>query len=234
MKLKIEDRGNLYTYLFFVCLALTGILYGSRLADSQMNIRVWDTLNILFLGVGIPFVFLQTMARLPNFWQSGIGNKHRFWIPFAIGIVFGLLDLLVFKILLHPEAYHDLPPFLQPFPYSIFLYVSGAFEVEVFYRLIPLTLIMLLGTHYKKGRYLNHFFWTAAVLTSLREPLEQVLENALWVVAYALVTGFIMNLIQAIYFRKAGFLASLTLRLGHYLIWHILLGIYIESYEIII
>lgn len=232
MKLRIEERGNLYSFLFLVCLAITGILYGSRLADSQLNIRLWDTLNILTLGIGIPFIFLQSKARLPNFWQSGIGNKNRFAIPFAIGIVFGVLDLLVFKLILHPEAYQELPPFLQPFPYSVFLYVSGAFEVEVFYRLIPMTLILLLGANYKKGRYLNYFFWSAAVLTSLREPLEQLSQNTLLVVLYAFISAFLMNLAQALYFRKAGFLASLTLRLGHYLVWHILLGIYVEFYEI--
>jgi hypothetical protein len=42
-----------------------------------------------------------------------------------------------------------------------------------------------------------------------------------------------MNLSQAVYFRKAGFLASLTLRLGHYILWHILLGVHVEYYELV-
>ncbi len=89
---------------------------------------------------------------------------------------------------------------------------------------------MLLGTYHKKGRYLDYFFWTGAILTSLREPLEQHGDDTILVVLYALITGFFMNLLQAVYFRRAGFLASLTLRLGHYLIWHILLGVYLEYY----
>jgi hypothetical protein len=150
----------------------------------------------------------------------------------GIGVFFGLLDVILFKCILHPEPYSELPPFLQPFPYSAFLYLSGAFEVEVFYRMIPITLVMLLGTYYKKGRYLDHFFWVAAILTAVREPVEQFVAGPWLVMAYTLLSAFIMNLLQAIYYRKAGFLASLSLRLGHYFIWHLLLGVYVEFIEL--
>jgi hypothetical protein len=133
---------------------------------------------------------------------------------------------------MHPEPYTELPPFLQPFPYSIFLYFSGAFEIEVFYRLIPLTLILLLGKWLAGGKYFDTFLWSAIVLTSLREPIEQLPNGELWLVVYSLLTGFLMNYFQAIYFKNAGFLASLTLRLGHYLFWHILLGIYVQFFEL--
>ncbi|MCM4166143.1 hypothetical protein DHD08_00435 [Arenibacter sp. H213] len=91
---------------------------------------------------------------------------------------------------------------------------------------------MLLGAYYKKGRHLAGFFWTAAVLTSLREPIEQLGDQILPVVIYSLVTGFTMNLLQAIHFKKSGFLVSLTMRLGHYFIWHILFGVYVEYLEL--
>jgi len=133
---------------------------------------------------------------------------------------------------MHPEPYSELPPFLQPFPYSTFLYFSGAFEIEVFYRLIPLTLILLLGKWFTNGKYFKIFLWTAIVLTSLREPLEQFPNGELWFIIYTLLTGFLMNFLQAVYFKNAGFLASITLRLGHYLFWHILLGIYVQYFEL--
>ncbi len=232
MKITLEHSKNLYTYMLLLLLAGIGILYGKSITPLEGNIRLWDLTNILILGIGIPFIFLQDKASLPNFWQRGIPQRNRFIIPFCVGLFFGLLDVIVFKVILHPEPYQQLPPFLQPFPYSIFLYVSGAFEVEVFYRLIPLTLFMLLGAHYKKGRYMTAFFWTAAILTSLREPIEQLGDHSLLITIYSLLTGFVMNLLQAIYFRKSGFLASLTLRLGHYFFWHILLGVYVEYLEI--
>jgi hypothetical protein len=69
-------------------------------------------------------------------------------------------------------------------------------------------------------------------LTSIREPLEQLPDGEYWFVGYSLITGLLMNYYQAVYFKKAGFLASLTVRLGHYLFWHILLGIYVQYVEL--
>ena len=186
----------------------------------------------MFLLLGIPFLFLQTKASLPNFIETNISNKQRFLTPAIIGAAFGILDVVIIKMILHPEPYTKLPPFLQPFPYSVFLYFSGAFEIEVFYRLIPLTLFLLTGKWIAKGKYFNVFFWTGAVLTSLREPLEQLPDGPVLFMIYSVLAGFIMNYLQAIHFKKSGFLASLTVRLGHYLFWHILLGVYVQYYEL--
>lgn len=224
-------KQNIFIYVAFLIIAIIGIIYGNSIKNNFTFLRVWDYKNILFLLVGIPFLFWQTKVSLPNFLENKT-NKQIFLIPFSIGAVFGLLDIFVIKIIMHPEPYSDLPPFLQPFPYSLFLYFSGAFEIEVFYRLIPLTIILLIGKRLLNGRYFNTFLWAAIVLTSFIEPLEQFPNGELWFIAYSLLTGFLMNFLQAIYFKKAGFLASLTLRLGHYMFWHILLGIYVQYVEL--
>jgi hypothetical protein len=224
---------NLLTYFVLILVAITGIYFGNNFVVKYQFLRVWEIANILLLLVGLPFLFLQKRAKLPDFWQSEVSNSNRFLLPVAIGIVFGILDLLIFKVILHPQPYRELPPFTQPFPYSMFLYFSGAFEVEVFYRLIPLTLILLVGNWYKKGKYYMIFFWAGAILTAFREPLEQLPEGGFLLLGYSLLTGFLMNFLQAIWYRKAGFLASLSVRLGHYLIWHILLGIYIEYHDLV-
>lgn len=223
---------NLIIYSLFLLIAFCGIIYGNTIKGNFSFLRVWEYQNILFLFVGFPFLFLQGKANLPNFLESNISNKQIFLKPALIGIAFGILDVVVIKIILHPEPYTELPPFLQPFPYSLFLYFSGAFEIEVFYRLIPLTLILLLGKWFLNGKYLNTFFWTGVVVTSLREPLEQLSGGGLLFIIYSLTTGFIMNYLQAINYKKSGFLASLAIRLGHYLCWHILLGMYVQYFEL--
>lgn len=225
-------KQNILMYAIFLLIASIGILYAHELENSLRELRVWQWENILWLGLGIPFLFLQTSANLPNFLQPGISNKIRLLQPIFIGAIFGILDIIVIKLIQHPEPYTALPPFLQPFPYSLFLYFSGALEIEVFYRLIPLTIFLLIGNKLAKGRYFNYFLWTGLVLTSIREPLEQFPSGEIWYNCYAFLTGFLMNYLQAIYFRKAGFIASLTLRLGHYLFWHILLGIYVQYVEL--
>ncbi len=228
-----NNRKNIFIYTIFLLIAVSGMVYGNAIKNSFSGLRIWKIENILWLCLGIPFLFLQTAATLPNFLEATVSNKKRLLQPFFIGAVFGLLDIIVFKLMQHPEPYTSLPPFLQPFPYSLFLYFSGALEIEVFYRLIPLTLILLIGKRVAGGNYFKYFFWTAIVVTSLREPLEQTPTGDLWLVCYSLLTGFLMNYLQAIYYTKAGFLASLTLRLGHYLFWHILLGIYVQYVELV-
>lgn len=227
-----QTRQNITIYVAMLLVAIIGIFYGNSIRNNFSFLRVWDFQNVLLLLIGIPFLFIQTSAGIPDFLEKSISNKQRFLWPVLIGAAFGILDVVVFKFLLHPEPYTELPPFLQPFPYSLFLYFSGAFEIEIFYRLIPLTVILLLGKRMFKGRYFNVFAWMGIILTSLREPLEQLPDDGVLLLIYSLLTGFLMNLFQAIYFKKAGFLASLTLRLGHYLFWHIFLGIYVQYIEL--
>jgi hypothetical protein len=227
-----NQKTNVAIYLAFLIIAAIGIIYGKAIYSDHSFLRVWEYQNLLLMLLGVPFLFLQTRANLPNFVEKEISNQQRITTPLLIGAVFGILDIFVIKILMHPEPYSELPPFLQPFPYSIFLYFSGAFEIEVFYRLIPLTLLLLLGKRLWSGKHFNFFLWGALILTAIREPLEQLPSGDFRFVTYALLSGFLMNFIQGIYFKKAGFLASLNLRLGHYLFWHILLGIYVQYFEL--
>lgn len=226
-------KQNLIVYSIFLLIACIGILYGQQVSHLFNELRVWRIENILWLGIGIPFLFFQKNASLPNFFESSISNKARFFEPAFIGVIFGILDIIVIKVIQHPEPYTQLPPFLQPFPYSVFLYFSGALEIEVFYRLIPLTIILIIGKQFAAGKYFNYFLWTGFITTSIREPLEQFPSGTICFIIYAFVTGFLMNYIQAFYYKKAGFIASLTLRLGHYLFWHILLGIYVQYFELV-
>ncbi len=225
-------KTNLLIYLCFILIAAIGSLYGQSIQAQHQFLRVWDFQNILLLFIALPFLFYQSKAGLPDFCEQKTTKQSKWLIPILTGAIFGILDIFVIKYLLHPEPYTELPPFLQPFPYSIFLFFSGALEIEVFYRLIPLTLILLLGKWHKNGKYLDAFFWAGAVLTAIREPLEQMPSEGLWLITYSLISGFLMNFIQAIHYKKSGLLASLSLRLGHYLFWHILLGVYVEWFEL--
>ncbi|TNF42825.1 MAG: hypothetical protein EP311_04515 [Cytophagales bacterium] len=223
---------SLLVFLFLAGITALGAYIGHFWVEPYPYLRVWNWENIFWILLGVPFVFFQGKVKIPEFLSPYVSHRSRFWNPLFFGLIFGLFDVLVLKVLLHPEPYLELPPFLQPFPYSLFLYFSGALEVEVFYRLIPIVLVLLIFSLIKGGSYQSQAFWIVAIFTSLREPLEQLPQGEWWLIVYALLTGFGMNFIQAVYFKKAGFLASLTLRLGHYLIWHIALGIYVQWVEL--
>ncbi|MDP3392250.1 hypothetical protein [Sediminibacterium sp.] len=127
----------------------------------------------------LPLLLMQEKASLPSI--DTINKKKNGWVStLGVGMIFGILDLIVVKIILHPEPYTEMPPFLQPFPYSIFLYSSGA----------------------------------------------------LWFIIYATVSGIAMNAWQFKSYMQYGFIASLAVRLGHYLVWHIILGVFVEFVEL--
>ncbi|WP_207433622.1 hypothetical protein [Sabulibacter ruber] len=228
----LQRTKSLFTFFFFLLLVVLTFFWGQRFPENTPNLRLVGLDGIAWLMVALPFLWLQPQAGLPNLWEPTVYRQQRIWLPVAIGLVFGALDILVVKMILHPEPYTELPPFLQPFPYSIGLYFSGALYVEVFYRLVPITLVLLLERIICKGKYASIAFWGIAVLSALREPLEQFPDGAWWFVAYSFASGFAFNLLQAIYLKKAGFLATLLIRLSHYLLWHILLGVYVEYVEL--
>lgn len=219
-----------YIGLFFLTLAT--FVAGNILSDSGAGIRIfgWEALLIILLG--FVFIGFQREAGFPELLQRNISNRKRFLFPAFYGFLFGVADLVVFKLILHPEPYETMPPFLQPFPYSLLLYSSGAVYSEIYYRLVILTVVMYCAHLFIKPKYHNMIFWILAVATSMIEPLEQLPDGSLYLILYSLISGFLFNLLQAWYYREAGILASISMRLGHYLIWHILLGIYVQYVEL--
>jgi hypothetical protein len=210
---------------------LITIIYGAAIKDDYVFVRQWEWINLLWISLAIPFLLLQEKAGLPAWNGTGIRATQKWLLPAAIGLGFAMLDVLVIKVIMHPQVYETLPPFLQPFPYSLFLYPSGALDIEIFYRLIPLTLVALAGKRWLNPDSRQKILWAALILTALREPLEQWPSGPAWLVLYSLLSGFAMNLVQGICMVRYGSLSALAVRLGHYLLWHIGLGIYVQFVE---
>ncbi|MGZ5253902.1 MAG: hypothetical protein ACXWV4_06005 [Flavitalea sp.] len=200
------------------------------LESQGVSVRRWYWSNFFLILPVLPLLLLQQKASLPPI--ETINQKKYGWIStFGVGIIFGLLDVIVIKFILHPEPYRELPPFLQPFPYSTFLYSSGALEVELYYRMMPLTLFLLLNIWLLKGKFRNIIIIVLGIITSLIEPILQFPDGPFWFIVYATFSGIAMNEWQFKSYLQYGFVASLAVRLGHYLIWHILLGIYVQFVE---
>ena len=207
------------------------IIYGKAIHDDYAFIRQWDWKQMLWIGIAVPFLLFQEKAGLPDWLGTGIPRKSKWLWPALAGLGFAVLDILVIKVIMHPEPYDTLPPFLQPFPYSIFLYPSGALDIEIFYRLIPMTIAAWIGARWCSPKVAAGILWTVLILTSLREPLEQWPSGPAWFITYSLLSGFAMNLLQGICMIRFGFLSALLVRIGHYLLWHIGLGIYVQFIE---
>lgn len=224
-------RPEWITAFLLLGLVVLTIVYGGVLEARGLSIRRWHWENFLIVIPLFPLLFLQQEASLPAvqtvFRENGVNYK-----TFGVGMIFGVLDVLVIEMILHQQPYKELPPFLQPFPYSLFLYGSGALEIELFYRMIPLTLVLLLDKWIFRLRHRRWIIIVLAIITSLIEPVMQFPEGAWWFVTYATISGIAMNLWQFISYLRYGFLGSLWVRFGHYLVWHILLGIFVQYVEL--
>lgn len=223
----MERERSLIVYVALLVFALCTQIIA---AMSGYGAFSWELLLVIVLG--LPAIVFQEQAGFPGLLQRSISNRHRYTYPLLIGMAFAIPDIVLVKCLRNPGPYPTLPPWFQPFPYSILHYATGAIFSEVYYRLIPLTLVMALARKFAK-RYVETLFVVLALLTALWEPLLQWPQGPGWFVAYCVVSGFAFNLIQAWLLRKYGFLAALCVRLGHYLLWHILLGWYVELFEIV-
>lgn len=225
-------RYELLTGLILLTVVVITILYGASLEQSGVTVRRWSWDNLFLVLPVLPLLFLQQKASLPAI--QTIHEKKNGWLStFGVGMLFGLLDVLIIKVILHPAPYKEMPPFLQTFPYSTFLYSSGALEVELYYRMIPLTVFLLINTYLLKKKFRNIFIIGLGIITSIIEPIQQFPDGAWWFIIYATASGVAMNAWQFRSYLKYGFTASLAVRLGHYLIWHVLLGIYVEFAELV-
>ncbi|HSF45576.1 MAG TPA: hypothetical protein VLA58_06175, partial [Chitinophagaceae bacterium] len=113
-------------YLFVAAWIIATNAYSYYMLLQGCDVRTVDNIDTILMSIIAIFLFFQPAAGFPSPLDKRISNKKRFWTPALAGIIFGLLDILVIRGILHPEPYTTLPPFLQPFPYSVFLYINGA------------------------------------------------------------------------------------------------------------
>jgi len=161
-------------------------------------------------------------------------------IPLGIGGVIGTLASLLDLVTKGTQFIAEnmgVDSFNTDYPLSLFVYTSGTVIVEALFRLFPFpVLLWLISYVILKKRWQEQTFWTLAIILSLLEPLFQligqmtpeVMQNfgRFFVTLFLpmLLTNYPMGIAQAYVFRRYGFLASFTLRMGYYIIWHIVYG----------
>jgi hypothetical protein len=178
--------------------------------------------------LGAVGAFLSTRTGFPDALSPRISNRQRIYVPALIGIGFALV-LITFDVVTgysRLAAAHFGVEQQYSDPLSMLLIFTAApAYVEAVYRLFPIPLMLLLISNLAlRGRWQKPIFWVLAVLTSLLEPLSQTtwaLAVSAPIFAVAFAHGFALNFAQATLFRRYGFVASIVLRLGFYLVWHV-------------
>jgi hypothetical protein len=183
---------------------------------------------ILAIGtLGLGALWLAVRVGFPALWDPRVPHRWRFGWPAlagalgavaAIGIDegFGLSRVIAERL--------GVPSLHVGFPASAVLYPGAAIVVCAIYYLIPMPVVVAIVSRLiLAGRFETGTAVIAAVLVSLLEPMQQAAVLAgrpgLLAVTFALV--LVVNLAQALLFRRAGLLAPLTLRATFYLVWHV-------------
>ena len=178
-------------------------------------------------GLGLIGVWLAAKTGFPDPLGPRISHVQRFGIPTLLGLAAGTLFLLTDvgtgMSRLQVEQL-NVPATDIAFPASAFGYSVGTIHTEIIFRLFTIpVLLWLISTLLLRGRGQEATFWVLAILTSTIEPLTQLAGYRvlpLLPLLFVLLQAFGMNVAQAAMFRQYGFLASITLRLAFYLIYH--------------
>ncbi len=197
----------------------------TRLDHPLLQQGMFSWVGIIVISVlGFMAIRLASRTGFPDMWSENVSNRQRFVIPSLTGAGLAMIQVMMDALSMLPET-----PTVG-FPLSIPTYLAGGILSEILLHLIPVVfLVWIIGNVILRGKWTTQVFWAVAVLTSLFEPVLQVAgsyhmerlpDAAIAAVLFAYI--FIANMTLLYFFRKCGFLATVTSRLALYLIWHII------------
>lgn len=207
--------------------------------DAIAAIFNWNVI-LMASFLGLVGVWLADRTGFMAALDPRVSNRQRYQIPLVIGGGIGALASLIDLVTNGTQFLAEnmgVSSFNTDYPLALFVYTSGTVIVEAVFRLFFFpVLLWLISYVILKKRWEEQIFWALAIILSLLEPLGQLsgqmtpqtMENFgqffLTLFLPMLLTNYPMGVAQAYVFRKYGFLASFTLRIGYYIIWHIAYG----------
>ena len=208
---------------------LVTVVFPVQFVDRSQS-GFFEPQRVMAIGfIGMIGVLLSMHTGFPNAWDAGISNTQRLIIPITTGLLLGALflatDLITDMSRLQQEKLNIKATDIA-FPASIFVYSAGAIYVEVVYRLLTIPLFLgLISIFVRSQGSREKVFWALAILTSMIEPLTNTAVSqflAPLALTIVLIQSFGANLLQAVFFRKYGFLAAILLRIALYIPFHVI------------
>ena len=218
----------LATYLFASKIILVMMLPNAFADPAQSALFGWAPLGI-FITVGLIGVALSQRTGFPSTWEGKRSLNQNILLPIIIGLGIGVLMVIIDLFTGYTKliaARHGVSQQFTDFTSMFFVFTSASIIVEVVYRLFMIPFLLWIVSLVIRNKKVQAFvFWTLAVLTSLLEPLGmspdlQVVPEYLAIIL--LLIYFSINLTQAGFFRKFGFLSAIMVRMGFYFVWHVL------------
>jgi hypothetical protein len=142
----------------------------------------------------------------------------------------GLAVLLALAMIFFDSRIVLPPDVNRPYPDSLLFYPTIGFVAEIFFHVLPLTLLLVILSALFKNLTFEQIVWPCIIFVALWEPVFQTrfsLSAAYpWTaVIFIAVHNFLFNFIQLALFKRFDFVTMYGFRLVYYLLWHIVWGV---------
>lgn len=195
---------------------------------TQRGFFDWAAIGLMG-ALGLVGALVATRTGFPDAWDARVSNRQRLLYPVVIGLGFGVVHVAVDLIAPYASAvaaFNGVAQQYTGFVPMFLIFSTASIFVEIIYRLFPIPMMMALTSNIiLRRRGQKEIFWILAVLTSLLEPFGQLMYTSVVpgvVLALVMANLFALNMTQAVFFRRAGFLAAILVRVAFYLVWHAL------------
>lgn len=167
-------------------------------------------------------LILSSKIYLPEMWTDSVSDRQRLVYPFIIGITCGLA-FWVF------DYYARIGDMSVGFPMSLPFYLWGAVSTEILMHIFPFTVILYFS---RNARHKDTIFYSVAFLLSglaamsmaaaFSIPDIPITASSNYIIIIAGVMVFITELLIMYLYKRYGMLAPVSMRLGFYVMWHII------------
>jgi hypothetical protein len=225
---KISPSVIVYLIIGVVIIVLRLLI--SLFPAGQIPVQMVNLTDSLSIGaiwlVGWVGVYLAPGTGFAGMWQAGISNVQRLLIPALIGVGVGVVSVIL--DLVQPLGAES----LIKFPASLVAYPLGGILEEIIFRLFLTTvMVWIVSNMLLRGRWQEVVFWGVTVFLGVFYTLSQisVYQSLMGTVDWLTVARFFIMIgvyfiLASYFYRKYGFLAAISMRMGDYLVWHIIWG----------
>jgi hypothetical protein len=223
MNIFIKERVQ---YLIFCCLSLavavlTLILY---FIDSSPFYRFLGNINPLaaiLISIVAGFFLLTYLISKTPFAIYKKRNIKSYSIVIGIALLFGMEVIAADIWFVEYSADINIL-----FPKSLLVDPVIGYIVEVFFHLLPISIIIMFLSSFRKLS-LSKIVWISIITVSILEPLYQIWftsQNSSFTIIYTGIHVFLFSLTQLLIFKRFDFISMYLFRIIFYSIWHILWG----------
>jgi hypothetical protein len=216
----------LIAYLALVKIALEHLLPASFRAHVLAAVFTWPVIGVVTVA-GLVGVALAARTGFPGVWDRAMPLRERLALPASLGFALGAVAVAVDSFTGSAAGASSALGVLSvhvPFPAGALIYPGVAIATGVLFHLLPLPLLLWGASRAGIDIWRRETaFVVAAVLVASAEPLalDLRMRAAPGAMTAPIVEDFALGLSQLWIFRRAGFGASVVLRVVFYAVWHV-------------